>query len=372
MKGARGWAIIAAISIAIGAAAYFSRPQQDSPGHSSWSDASNGASAVRLFAESMGHPTSQVSGTFDPPAGPALMFVFSPTSAYTADEAGRTRTWVSAGNVLVYASEEGDRELDRAFGVKHLSGYVFTSATVATPVVQGVTNVAGGSFLVPLQTSAEQVAFLRSSNGLALGYMQKIGLGRVVVLADPLVLCNGYLGKQDNGRLLADLLGLTSNTAPVFFDEYHHGLILSDLSPQSWVATSWGAALLWLLIAVFLGLVVRGRSFGPLVPRPPEVARADVEWAVAVGALLRRSSARDVTLGVLASAAEREVATRTGIPLLPRERFWGALWARVPELAAELAEAENTLHASAVSEPDLLKAAQRLHRIAYPASGRVA
>jgi hypothetical protein len=225
---------------------------------------------------------------------------------------------------------------------------------------------------MPLEPRAEQVAFLRTSNGLALGYMQRIGTGVVVVLADPLALCNGYLDKKDNGRLLADLLGLTPYNFPVFFDEYHHGVVLSDFSPQAWVTTPWGAALLWLLVAVFVGLVLRGRAFGPLIPRPVEAARADVEWAVAVGGLLRRSSARAVTLGLLASATERAVAAQTGIPLQPRERFWNALWVRVPELAAELAEAENALHASAVSEAELLKAAQRLHRIAHPASGRVA
>jgi hypothetical protein len=44
----------------------------------------------------------------------------------------------------------------------------------------------------------------------------------------------------------------------------------------------------------------------------------------------------------------------------------------VPALAADLAEAENALHASAASEADLMKAAQRLHRIAHPieAAGR--
>jgi hypothetical protein len=126
--------------------------------------------------------------------------------------------------------------------------------------------------------------------------------------------------------------------------------------------------LLWLLVAVFVGLILRGRSFGPLIPRPAEATRADVEWAVAVGQLLRRSSARAVTLGLLASATERAVAARTGIPLQPRERFWNALWVRVPGLAADLAEAENALHASAASEEDLLKAAQRLHRIAHPAA----
>jgi hypothetical protein len=320
----------------------------------------------------MGHSTGQVSGTFDLKAGPGLMFVFSPTSAYTADEAGRTRTWVSAGNVLIYASEERDPELDRAFGVKRMPGFLYTSGEVATPVVQGVTTVAGGSFLVPLQASAEQVVFLRSSAGLVLGYIQKIGTGSVVVLADPLVLCNGYLGKQDNGRLLADLLGLTGYNFPVYFDEYHHGVVLGDFAPQAWLTTPWGAALLWLLVVMFFGLLLRGRRFGPIIPRPTEAARADVEWAVAVGGLLRRSSARAVTLGLLASATERAVAAQTGIPPQPRERFWNALWVRVPELAAELADAENALHAAALSEPELLKAAQRLHRIAHAASGRVA
>ena len=124
--------------------------------------------------------------------------------------------------------------------------------------------------------------------------------------------------------------------------------------------------MLWLLVAVFVGLLLRGRSFGALIPRPIESARTDVEWAVAVGQLLRRSSARAVTLGLLAGATERAVAARTGIPLMPRERFWNALWVRAPALAADLAEAENALNASAATESDLLKAAQRLHRIAHP------
>jgi hypothetical protein len=54
--------------------------------------------------------------------------------------------------------------------------------------------------------------------------------------------------------------------------------------------------------------------------------------------------------------------------LKPRERFWNALWIRAPELARELAEAENALYGSARGEADLLKAAQRLHDVAYPVS----
>ncbi len=366
MRGARGWAVAAAIALAVAAAVYFVQPHQDSPEHSSNSDAANGASAALLFSQAMGHPTDQIAGTFTTPHDSGVMFVFSPTSPYTSDEAERTRLWVRSGGVLIYASEQGDPELDRAFAVARLGGYAIVQQEIGSPVVDGVNQVSGGDVIMPLDPSPDQVAILRTPSGLALGYLERVGSGYVVVLADPLVLCNGYLDKADNGRLLADLLGLAGAGAPVMFDEYHHGVILSDFTPQSWVTTPWGAALLWLLVAVFAGLVLRGRSFGPLIQRPAEAARADAEWAVAVGQLLRRSSARAVTLGLLASATERSVAARTGIPVQPRERFWNALWVRVPEVAADLAEAENALYGSAADEAGLLKAARRLHHIAHP------
>jgi hypothetical protein len=42
------------------------------------------------------------------------------------------------------------------------------------------------------------------------------------------------------------------------------------------------------------------------------------------------------------------------------------LYSRAPELAAELAEAERALYGTADGDADMLNAAQRLHRIAYP------
>jgi hypothetical protein len=368
MKGARGWLLAGLAAIVIAAAAYLGQAQQDSPDHGSSSDAANGTSAARLFAQAMGHPTDQVAGTFNLPASPGLMFVFTPTSAYTSGEAQRTLQWVRSGGVLVYASEQGDSELDRALRVVRLGGFAVTGNQLANPVVAGVDQVAGGSVVDPLDPTVQQVPILRTSQGLVTAYVQRIASGTVIVLADPLVLCNGYLDKRDNGRFLADLLGVTDAGAPVAFDEYHHGVVLSDFAPQAWVTTPWGSAMLWLLIAVFAGLVLRGRNFGPLIPRAAEAGRSDTEWSVAVGQLLWRSSARAVTLGLLASATERSVASRTGLPLQPRERFWNALWVRAPELAADLAEAENILHSSSATESDLLSAAQRLHHIAYPVS----
>lgn len=371
MREARGWIALAAVAIIIAAAAYLVQPKQDSPEHSSNSDAANGSSAALLFAQAMGHQSSQITGSFNLPDQGSMMFVFTPTSPYTAQEAQRTRYWVSVGGILVYASEQGDPELDRALGISRFGIGVQGGVYTTTPAVAGVDAVAGAADgVIPFVPTAIQVTFLRTPVGYSAGFIQKFGLGYAVVLADPLVICNGYLEKLSNGRLLADLLGLLAPGANVAFDEYHHGLIVSDFSPQAWLLTPWGASLLWLLVAVFFGLVLRGRRFGPLVGRPVEVSRSDAEWSVAVGQLLRRSSARAVTLGLLANATERAVATQTGLPAQPRERFWNALWVRAPEIAHELAQVESSLHAASSSEHDLLQAARRLHAIAHPGTQR--
>lgn len=370
MTGTRGWIIAAAIAGVIAAAAYALQPHQDSPEHSTNSDAANGASAAMLYAGAMGHPTTQIAGTFNPRQGYGMMFVFTPTSPFTADEAQRTLNWVRSGGILVYASEQADGQLDRAFDVTRMTGIVDGRTETGMPVVSGVTQVGGGNAVSPVDPSPQQVVVLRTSGQFAGAYVQRIGSGTVFVLADPLILCNGYLEKHDNGIFLADILSLAPAGSTVAFDEYHHGLVLSDVAPQEWVTTPWGAGLLWLLIAVFFGLLLRGRRFGPLVERTSETPRSDVEWAVAVGRLLRRSSARAMTLGLLAGATERAVASHTGLPVQPRERFWQALWVRAPQDAAELAEIETSLGAMSATDTELMHAAQRLHRIAHPGRRR--
>src|SRR5256885_5093935 len=111
MRGARGWIVATVIAILIAAAAYLLQPKQDSPEHSTNSDAVNGASAALLYAQAMGHPADQITGSFAPPQPYSMMFVFTPTSPYTAEEAANTADWVRFGGVLVYASEQGDPQL---------------------------------------------------------------------------------------------------------------------------------------------------------------------------------------------------------------------------------------------------------------------
>ncbi|HKB28866.1 MAG TPA: DUF4350 domain-containing protein, partial [Candidatus Limnocylindrales bacterium] len=261
MRG-RGWIVGGVLAIALIVVVLISQQSQQSSDHSSNSDAVDGASAMRLFAASMGHPTDQISGGFSVPGPGGLMFVFTPTSPYTADEANSVASWVRSGGVLVYASEGGDPELDRALGSQRIQALVTeTSLDAGGPVADGVSKLAGGDYAMPFQLGPQQVAIVRVGQ-YPVAYLQRLGSGTVIAMSDPLPLTNGYLDRADNGRFAADLLGLVSSSAPVQFDEYHHGITVTDLSPQAWLLTPWGAALMWLLLAVFFGLLLRGRRFG--------------------------------------------------------------------------------------------------------------
>jgi hypothetical protein len=366
---ARGWLVAGLLLVALVAVVLYNQHSAASTSnHSSSSDSAGGTSALMLYASALGHPTDQVAGSFNMPDPSGLMFVFTPTSPFSGEDAANTATWVRSGGVLVYATETPDPELESALGVQRQQFLVSgSSITSSGPLLDGVNTLQTGDFAQPYVIGPGQVRIL-AIGAFAVGYIQRVGAGTAVVLADPTALTNAALDKADDGRFAADLLGLVGAGAPVVFDEYHHGVTLTDLSPQAWLLTPWGAALLWLLIAVFFGLLLRGRRFGPLVPRRTRAARADAEWAVAVGELLRRSGARSVTLGVLASASERAVAVRTGLAVQPRERFWSTLWQRAPEVASQLDAAERALWTSANTERGLLDAARRLHHIAYPVS----
>ena len=333
------------------------------PDHRATSDAANGTSALRLYAEALGHRTYLVEATFIIPHDAGLLFVFTPVRAVTADEAQSISRWVEGGGVLVYASEGPDASLESALDLSRGQGPVAAEEDAAAPVLAGVHKLSGFVAALPFELHPQQVAILRNHAHAVLGLMAAVGRGRIVALADPLPLCNGYLDKSDNGRFAADLLSLTSG--PIVFDEYHHALAGAS-GETDWLATPWGAALGWAAFVVFVGLALRGRAFGPRVPISGSRDRSTAEYPAAIGSLLRRAGARQVTLGVLAAGARRAVAGRLGLARdVQDRRFPETLARRAPELAARLAQTESRIP-SAVTDRDVLDVSRELHELAYP------
>lgn len=370
MKG-RGWIALGVMALLVFVLVLLrgSNTQGTSPDHASTSDAADGTSALRAYASALGHSSGSVEGDFSLPASPGLLFIFTPTSGFSGDEVQQLNTWMQSGGVVVYAAEAGDPQLDTQFGLRRSSADVSAKAHAVAPIFGGVETLAGSDTARAFTPTASQVPLFRNDAGDVLGVREAVAQGQLVALTDPLVLCNGFLSKSDNGRLAADLMAMTPAGGRVWFDEFHHGAAATASPATAWVTTPWGFALLWAVVVVFAGLALRGRAFGPMIPLRSREDRSTAEYAVAVGSLLHRTGARRVTLEALLSATRRAVAQRVGLGGdVPTDRVNAAIAQRAPEAAAELSRAEHELDLASVSEAEVLKMARRLHDLAYPLS----
>lgn len=353
-----------------------------SPEHSSDSDAPDGTSALYELSSRLGHPTSRVKDAFSLGDSSGVLFVFSPLAAVSKPQAGELAQWVRDGGTLVYADTRVETSVRDAFGVDAAPEYVGLRPNsdgtareapilVTAPVLDGVDQLRSAPQVAAVYTpDLNQVPVLRlDDRERVVGILVRLGRGRAFFLGDPLPVCNGFLGKADNGRFAADVLAMAPPGAPVRFDEFHHRLSSASASVNDWVTTPWGAALGWALVVVFLGFFLRARPFGPRVAIVSTRERSSAEHATAVGALLRRARARELTLKMLSDAARRALAERTGLGRgVAPERLAAVLERRAPDLAGELRSADMAAAGAAGSDQALLEAARKLHSLAYPSA----
>jgi hypothetical protein len=369
MKG-RGWVAVALMVLAVLVLVLLrgSAASSRSPNHVSTSDAPDGTSALRAYADALGHPSGSIEGDFTLPSASGLLFIFTP-GPFTANEVQQVNAWMTSGGVVVYAAEDGDPQLDAQFGVRRSIRTVPAGAHASAPVLGGIESVAGADTARAFNPTAAQVPLLRNRAGDVLALRETAGQGQLLALTDPLILCNGYLEKADNGRFAADVIAMTPAGGRVWFDEFHHGAAASGPPETAWMATPWGLGLIWAVMIVFVGLALRGRAFGPAIPLRPRADRSSAEYAAAVGSLLHRTGARRVTLETLLSATRRAVAERVGLGSdISSDRLTATIAQRAPAAAAELAGAERELEVASVTERDVLGLARRLHELAYPHS----
>ena len=367
MRGRGGWLVL---MLLLGLASALILAQRgrpdDSPVHSSLSDGPNGTSALGLYAAALGHPVQTVGVAFTLPDPPATLFVFNPSQMTSADAAMLDR-WVRAGGTLVYADDSLDTRLALAFDL-HRGDPLAATGTAATPAFAGVRRLTDDSYTEPYRATSAQATLIRAESGEALVLAENLGQGRVVAVAAPEFLCNRWLEKADNGRFAADLLSMTPG--PVAFDEYHHGLGAAGAAGD-WYSGLLGIGLAWGVLAIFLGLVLRGRPFGPRVQLGGGFGRSAAEYAGAVGHLLRQAGGRALVLRILSEATRRSLAARLGLGAdVPLARLDQVLERRAPEVARSYQEAAAQAATGDRSERGLLEAARRLHDLAYPMARR--
>jgi hypothetical protein len=360
------WLTLAALVLVVGGLSLLRGLQPpDSPEHSSASDSRQGTSALLLYAQAMGHPTSAFRSSFDLPTSGGLVFVFNPTQPFSPQEAEQLRSWVAGGGTLVYGSTFlGDVELDRALGLHRLDNVVAAAATAPAPALAGVRNISGDVLATPFRPLPGQVPVLRAGGGEALALVVPMGGGRVVALSDPLPLCNGFLGQADNGRLAADLISLAGPGGAVAFDEFHHAAPPGGGAEGSWVVTPWGMAISWGVLALFCGLALRGRAFGPRLPIGLRGEPSGRAYLAAVADLLGRARARRDVLRLLREATQRRLEQRAGFS---SGRSLPAAGGRPPSrLEAQMSALQDALENGADSDQALVAAARQMHALAHP------
>ena len=368
MKG-RGWIALGAMALLVFVLVLLrgTGTQGRSPDHASTSDAADGTSALRAYADALGHSSGSVEGDFTLSSSSGLLFVFTPTNGFSATEVLQLNSWMQSGGVVVYAAEAGDPQLDTQFGLRRSSTAVAAKAHAAAPILGGVAAVSGADSARAFGPTASQVPLLRNEAGDVLALRQDVGHGQLVALTDPFTLCNGSLGKPDNGRFAADLMAMTPTGGRVWFDEFHHGAAATASPETAWMTTPWGIALLAAVLIAFVGLALRGRAFGPRIPLRAREDRSTAEYAVAVGSLLHRTGARRVTLEALLASTRRAVAQRVGLGGdVPSDRLNATIAQRAPAAAEALARAERDLEGASMSEVEVLRMARQLHDLAYP------
>ncbi|MDQ6709313.1 MAG: DUF4350 domain-containing protein [Candidatus Dormibacteraeota bacterium] len=372
MRG-RGWAALGGLALLVAVLVLLRGPSGsgDSPEHRSNSDGPGGTSALRLYAQALGHPAGTVEGDFTLPSSPGLLLIFTPTSGFSVAEAQQVNSWLTAGGIVAYADEQAEPQLDTQFGIHRgtrpspLGGSA--TANAPAPIFGGVQHVEGGTPADWLKPSPAQVTVLVNAANQAIAIRQTVGQGQLLVLTDPLILCNRYLGKPDNGRFAADLMALAPAGSQVLFDEFHHGAAAAGSPQTAWMTTPWGAALVWAVIVLFMGLALRGRAFGPALSLYSTRDRSSAEYAAAIGSLLHRTGARAVTLETLMAATRRAIAERIGLGAgAAGADFERAVATQAPALGRDLARIEGDLPRATETEAAVLDTARRLHDLAYP------
>jgi Domain of unknown function (DUF4350) len=357
--------IIALVIIAI--VALIAGPANQGPPLSTHSSAPDGAMALRLWLEKLGHPTSEITSNPIVPGPENTLFILDPDSAYTDSEALLLQKWVRAGHTLVLAGNiESINQLLRPYSVSLLYYYP-DSDTISPPAPILIRPPIDKAELQPLayiDTSRDNVATFAVSDGKPVLVSFPEQAGKVWVMAAVYPFTNIGLQNQTTAKLTLNVLA-SLDTGPVAFDESRHGIGPGAAdSVSSWLFTSapgWGILLALALTLIFLTL--RGRRFGRAIRLPNErLRREPVEYIQAIANLFRRSGQRSEILKHYRAQLRRRLSERYAVDSgLDDVEMVKAIVFRDPAVdEAELRSLLRALDRPTVSEADLLRTAAQV------------
>ena len=308
---------------------------------SSFSHRPDGASAWAELLSRFGRDVDRLRGDLDAsPLDPGVTLVVLDAPNLGEGEAEALGDFVRGGGHLVAGGVGVDEWLAAVVDEPPLLGD--DGVRIALPVgdppaeVDGVRTVRAGrsgSWEVPGQL---RPILAGADGGPVIALAGSSGSGRVVALADPSPVQNGFLAAEDNAALALGLVGPPDHA--VLFAEGAHGY--GDSEGLAALPRRWRLTLAGLGLAAALWLYGRSRRLGP----PEDEARAlpPPRWAyvdAVAGTLVRTRRPQEAAEPVRRQAREL-IARRAGLPpgAGPDDLYQAALRLGVPpdEAAAAL------------------------------------
>jgi hypothetical protein len=294
-------------------------PGQDRlPTLTTYSASPTGAKGLWLWLRELGYQIGTVeTARFQVPDRTATLAVLAPWPGLRDDELDLVEKWVRDGGMLLIAGE--GPSVSRAFERFGVRARIVPRMERATPGDEQLLNAAIQSVLVdtiweiaPGRVTARP--FL-TANGHVVGGSIAVGLGRVLALTSEVALSNQGLRERDNARLAISLLGPPAR-GRIVFDEFHHGYgagqarsLLTLLLDRSW-----GKALLFAALLVFLYVLLCGRRFGRPIPAGAPWGRSLSEYVESLAALYRAGGKRAFIARHFQQRLRADLAHDLGLP----------------------------------------------------------
>jgi hypothetical protein len=337
------------------------------PALTTHSAAADGAQALLLWLEALGHPVRRIEGLhFDLNRDDALLFVLSPQQTFSAGEIERVSDWVQAGGTLILVTDQwmaGPLLKHFDLDIVFLDEFVQT-AKPAQPLL-----------LDPpwTQVTVQTERYLRAARDDVVVHLEEAGkplllsfdhgAGRVFVATTAFPFSNAGLHELDNARLVHNLAALAGPGSQIAFDEFHHGYQTARTLTTWLRTTAQGRSLIYAGLVVFLCLLIGGRRFGRPLPLPRSTGRrAPVEHIYAMANLFRRGGKRAAILRHYHDRLKRELANPYRLdPTLADADFVARLGAVHPDVdVAALSQVLQDTSRKRVGENELIRLAKEV------------
>jgi hypothetical protein len=349
--------------------------QQALPPLTSFSNQPDGTRAFYLWLEALGYtPNNRSAVLYAIPNGTDLVLLLEPLLPPQEAELRLLENWVEEGGILLIAGRTWTAQQAMSyFEVNRRIQAVTETAEFqpTTPLWRSppLTEPPGWPAAAYLHTDEAAFTVQGVVNGRPVLLSRSLGEGQLWLASDTTIFTNEGLQQPGSAELVQNLVSMIGPTGLIWFDDWHRGIrpqeaVVGDLN--DWLRrTPMGQAILLLVAVLFIGLVLRGRPFGPPVPLSGESRRrAPLEYITAIANLSRRAGHTQAVAHDYQQRLKRHLARRYRLnPNLPHAEFVEQLAAYDPNLDADaLLSLLNQLSRPRLSETELVRLATAVAR----------